>query len=296
MKKRIELSREDKTFSFIVYLITTLVLLVIAYPVIYVISASFSSPAAVTTGKVVLLPVDFGLDGYKAVFQNKDILTGYFNTIYYTILGTVINVAVTLCAAYPMSRRDFPARRKFAFFFTFTMLFSGGMIPTYMVVKELGLLDTTWALVLPGAISVYNLTVTRSFLESSIPHEMLEAAQIDGCSDFQYFFRFVLPLSKAVIAVITLFYAVSHWNSYFNALLYINTRERYPLQLFLREILVNNKVDAAVMDEGIMNAKQGLADLLKYSLIVVSTLPIMCIYPFIQKYFVQGVMIGSVKG
>ena len=296
MKKRIELSREDKTFSFIVYLITTLVLLVIAYPVIYVISASFSSPAAVTTGKVVLLPVDFGLDGYKAVFQNKDILTGYFNTIYYTILGTVINVAVTLCAAYPMSRRDFPARRKFAFFFTFTMLFSGGMIPTYMVVKELGLLDTTWALVLPGAISVYNLTVTRSFLESSIPHEMLEAAQIDGCSDFQYFFRFVLPLSKAVIAVITLFYAVAHWNSYFNALLYINTRERYPLQLFLREILVNNKVDAAVMDEGIMNAKQGLADLLKYSLIVVSTLPIMCIYPFIQKYFVQGVMIGSVKG
>ena len=296
MKKQIKLSREDKTFGFIVYLITTLVLLVIAYPVIYVISASFSSPAAVTTGKVVFLPVDFGLDGYKAVFQNKDILTGYLNTIYYTVLGTLINVAVTLCAAYPMSRRDFPARRRFAFFFTFTMLFSGGMIPTYMVVKELGLLDTTWALVLPGAISVYNLTVTRSFLESSIPHEMLEAAQIDGCSDFQYFFRFVLPLSKAVIAVITLFYAVAHWNSYFNALLYINTRERYPLQLFLREILVNNKVDAAVMDEGIMNAKQGLADLLKYSLIVVSTLPIMCIYPFIQKYFVQGVMIGSVKG
>ena len=218
------------------------------------------------------------------------------NTIYYTVLCTLINVAVTLCAAYPMSRRDFPARRKFAFFFTFTMLFSGGMIPTYMVVKELGLLDTTWALVLPGAISVYNLTVTRSFLESSIPHEMLEAAQIDGCSDVQYFFRFVLPLSKAVIAVITLFYAVSHWSAYFNALLYINTREKYPLQLFLREILVNNKIDAAVMDEGIMNAKQGLADLLKYSLIVVSTLPIMCIYPFIQKYFVQGVMIGSVKG
>ena len=296
MKKRIKLSREDKTFSFIVYLIATLVLLVIAYPVIYVVSASFSSPAAVTTGKVVLLPVDFGLDGYKAVFQNKDVLTGYLNTIYYTVLGTLINVAVTLCAAYPMSRRDFPARRKFAFFFTFTMLFSGGMIPTYMVVKELGLLDTTWALVLPGAISVYNLTVTRSFLESSIPHEMLEAAQIDGCSDVQYFFRFVLPLSKAVIAVITLFYAVSHWSAYFNALLYINTREKYPLQLFLREILVNNKIDAAVMDEGIMNAKQGLADLLKYSLIVVSTLPIMCIYPFIQKYFVQGVMIGSVKG
>ena len=262
-KNKIRIPKEDKIFNFIVYTISTIILLLIAYPVIYVVSASFSSPAAVTTGKVMLWPVDFGLDGYKAVFENKDILIGYRNTIFYTVLGTLINVAVTLCAAYPMSRPDFKARNKFSFFFTVTMLFSGGMIPTYMVVKDLGLLDTTWSLLLPGAVSVYNLMVTRSFIESTIPYEMLEAAQIDGCSDAQYFFRFVLPLSKAVIAVITLFYAVSHWNSYFNALLYITTRDKYPLQLFLREILVNNKVDPSMMDEGIANAKQGLADLLK---------------------------------
>lgn len=296
MKNRIRTSKEDKVFNIIVFSICAVVLILIAYPVIYVLSASLSSPAAVTTGKVTFLPVDFSLDGYKAVFENKDILIGYRNTIFYTVLGTVINVAVTLCAAYPMSRKDFKARNKFSFFFTVTMLFSGGMIPTYMVVKDLGLLDTTWSLVLPGAVSIYNLMVTRSFIESTIPHEMLEAAQIDGCSDAQYFFKFVLPLSKSVIAVITLFYAVSHWNSYFNALLYINTRDKYPLQLFLREILVNNKVDPSTMDEGIAAAKQGLSDLLKYSLIVVSSLPIMCVYPFVQKYFVQGVMIGSVKG
>lgn len=299
MKKgtAIKPSKEDRIFYGIVLVIVTLIFLTVLYPIIYVISASFSSPTAVSTGKVVLWPVDFGLDGYKAVFENKDVLTGYRNTLFYTAFGTLINVFATLFAAYPLSRSDFVGRRYFLFFFTFTMLFSGGMIPTYMVMRDLHLLNTIWAVVLPGAVAVYNLMVARSFIEGNIPREMLEAAQVDGCSDFRYFWNFVLPLSKPVIAVITLFYAVSHWNAYFNAFLYLDDRNLFPLQLFLREILINNKVDATVVtDQAFLEAKQGLADLLKYSLIVVSTLPIMCLYPFIQKYFVKGVMIGSVKG
>ena len=299
MKKgtAIKPSKEDRIFYGVVLVIVTLIFLTVLYPIIYVISASFSSPSAVSTGKVVLWPVEFGLDGYKAVFENKDVLIGYRNTLFYTVFGTLINVFATLFAAYPLSRSDFAGRRYFLFFFTFTMLFSGGMIPTYMVMRDLHLLNTIWSVVLPGAVAVYNLMVARSFIESNIPREMLEAAQVDGCSDFRYFWTFVMPLSKPVIAVITLFYAVGHWNAYFNAFLYLDDRNLFPLQLFLREILINNKVDAAtVTDQAFLDAKQGLADLLKYSLIVVSTLPIMCLYPFIQKYFVKGVMIGSVKG
>ncbi len=299
MKKgtAIKPSKEDRIFYGVVLVIVTLIFLTVLYPIIYVISASFSSPTAVSTGKVVLWPVEFGLDGYKAVFENKDVLIGYRNTLFYTVFGTLINVFATLFAAYPLSRSDFAGRRYFLFFFTFTMLFSGGMIPTYMVMRDLHLLNTIWSVVLPGAVAVYNLMVARSFIESNIPREMLEAAQVDGCSDFRYFWTFVMPLSKPVIAVITLFYAVGHWNAYFNAFLYLDDRNLFPLQLFLREILINNKVDAAtVTDQAFLDAKQGLADLLKYSLIVVSTLPIMCLYPFIQKYFVKGVMIGSVKG
>ena len=291
-------SKEDKVFYFITYALVTLVFLSVLYPIVYVISASFSSPTAVSTGKVVLWPVDFSLEGYKAVFENQDVLIGYRNTIFYTVFGTFINVAVTLFAAYPLSRRDFVGRRYFLFFFTFTMLFNGGMIPTYMAMRDLHLLNTVWAVLLPGAIAVYNLMVARSFIESNIPRDLLEATQVDGCSDFRYFWNFVLPLSKPVIAVITLFYAVTHWNAYFNAFLYLDDRNLFPLQLFLREILINNKVDAstAMVDQAFLEAKQGLADLLKYSLIVVSTLPIMCLYPFVQKYFIKGVMIGSVKG
>lgn len=296
-KSAIKNTREDKIFYAITYLVVTLIFLAVLYPIIYIISASFSSPAAVSTGKVILWPVDFSLDGYQAVFENKDVLTGYRNTIFYTVFGTFINVVVTLFAAYPLSRTDFIGRRYFLFFFTFTMLFGGGMIPTYMVMRDLHLLNTVWAVLLPGAVAVYNLMVARSFIEGNIPRELLEATQVDGCSDFRYFWSFVLPLSKPVIAVITLFYAVAHWNAYFNAFLYLDNRELFPLQLFLREILINNKVDASVaVDQAFLEAKQGLSDLLKYSLIIVSTLPIMCLYPFIQKYFVKGVMIGSVKG
>lgn len=295
--KNIRISNSDKIFYAVVFVLVSLVFLVTLYPLVYIVSASFSSARAVSTGQVVLWPVEFSLDGYKEVFGNKDIARGYVNTIFYTCFGTFINVAVTMMAAYPLSRSDFKGRNKLAFIFTFTMLFNGGMIPTYLVVNGMGLTDTVWAMVLPNALSVYNMIVARTFIQNNIPNEMLQAAQIDGCSDTRYFFSMVLPLSKTVIAVITLFYAVGHWNSFFNAFLYLNDRSRYPLQIILKEILVSSKIEAnMLMDAEQMDAKQGLAELLKFSLIIVATVPILCVYPFVQKYFVKGVMVGSVKG
>lgn len=297
IKSKIGRSRDDKIFDAVVMLVVTFIFIVMLYPLIYIVSASFSSARAVSTGRVFLWPVEPSVEGYRAVFENKDILGGYINTIFYTVFGTFINIAVTMMAAYPLARVDFKARGVLSFVFTFTMLFNGGMVPTYLVIKQLGMINTVWALVLPGAISVYNMIVARSFIQSNIPNELLQAAQIDGCSDTRYFFSMVLPLSKTVIAVITLFYAVTHWNAFFNAFLYLNDRAKYPLQIILKEILVSSKVDASmVLDEELMAAKQGLAELLKFSLIIVATAPILCVYPFIQKYFVKGVMIGSVKG
>ena len=241
--------------------------------------------------------MDFSLEGYKAVFSNDDIITGYMNTIFYTVCGTFVNVCVTVIAAYPLSRKDLVGQNFFAFLFSFTMLFSGGMIPNYLLMKDLHLLNTRWVMIIPGALSVYNMLVVKTFFQSSIPGELLEAAQIDGCSDAKYFFKILLPLSKASIAVITLYYAVSHWNSYFNALMYLDDRTKIPLQLVLREILVSNKISGEMIyDQELLEAKQNLSELLKYSLIVVSSLPIICVYPFVQKYFVKGVMVGSVKG
>jgi len=209
----------------------------------------------------------------------------------------MINISLTMIAAYPLARRNLPGRGFFTFLFTFTMMFSGGMIPNYILMKELKIINTAWCMLLPGAVSAYNLIVARTFIQNSIPEELLEAAQIDGCTDAQFFFRFVLPLSKAVMAVITLYYAVHHWNAYFNAFLYLNKRDLYPLQIFLREILIMNSVNTEmVVDTQMQEAMQGMADLLKYSLIVVSTAPILCIYPFLQRYFIKGVMIGSLKG
>jgi multiple sugar transport system permease protein/putative aldouronate transport system permease protein len=231
------------------------------------------------------------------VLEYRPVYTGYANTLFYTVFGTLINVSFTMCAAYALARKSLPARGFFTFLFTFTMLFSGGLIPNYILMKQLGIINTRWAMLLPGAISAYNLIVTRTFIQNSIPDELLEAAQIDGCGDARFFFEFVLPLSKAVVAVITLYYAVAHWNAYFNAFIYLSNRDLYPLQIFLREILVMNQVSTdMVIDPKMQEAMQGMADLLKYSLIVVSTAPILCIYPFLQRYFIKGVMIGSLKG
>mgnify|MGYP004478705875 FL=1 len=296
-KQQIKLPKDDRIFYLCVNIFVALILIIVLWPLIFIVSSSFSSKEAVMAGRVFFLPVDFSLEGYKAIFKTGEVLVGYKNTILYTFFGTILNVSLTMIAAYALSRKDLPHRKGLMFLFTFTMIFSGGMVPTYIVVSNLGLLNTPLALILPGAMSVYNMVIARSFIENSIPNEVLEAAFIDGCDDFGYFRMILLPLSGSVIAVITLYYAVAHWNAYFNAFLYITDAKLYPLQLVLRNILLANQMDSAmVTDFDTMTSKQGLADLMKYSLIVVSSLPVLIMYPFVQKHFVKGVMIGSVKG
>ena len=288
---------QDKIFYAITFVIMALLIIITGYPLLYILSSSFSSRAAVLSGKVFLFPVDFSLEGYEAVFKNKDVLIGYRNTIFYTVAGTMINVFVTMLAGYAFARKGWVLKKTMTKLFMFTMLFSGGMVPTYLLIRSLGMLNTVWVMIIPGAMTIHNMIIARTFIENNIPYELFEAARIDGCDDFRYFIHIVLPLSAAILAVLTLYYAVGHWNSYFSALIYLNKRNMYPLQVFLREILVLNQFSAEdIVDEELMQVKQGMADLLKYSLIVVSTAPILCMYPFIQRYFVKGVMIGSVKG
>ena len=295
-QRSIAVSRKDMFFYCVIHIIMTLLVLLVLYPLLYILSASFSSPDAVVTGRVFLWPVEPSLRGYEAVFSYKPVFIGYRNTIFYTVAGTAINVTLTMMAAYPLARRDLVGRNIIMRLFTFTMIFSGGMIPTYLLMRSLGLLNTVWSQLIPGAISVYNMIIARTFI-SDIPGELLEAARIDGCPDIRYFCSVVLPLSKAVISVLALYYAVTHWNSYFRAFLYLSDQNLFPLQLFLRQILVKNSIDTELlMDPELEEAIQGMRDLLKYSLIVVSTVPILCVYPFVQKYFIKGVMIGSVKG
>lgn len=291
------LTREDKVFYSINNLFLGLLLVLIAYPMLYIISSSFSSTQAVITGKVWLFPVDFSLDGYKAVFENEYILKGYLNSFYYALAGTAINIVMTILAAYPLSRKNLWGKGPIMFLFTFTMLFSGGIIPNYLLVKNLGMINTRWALLIPNAIMVYNMIIARTFFQNTIPDDLLEASRIDGCSDFRFLVQVVLPLSQAIIAVLVLYYAVFHWNSFFQAFIYLSNRELFPLQIVLRDILIMNSIDAdMIVDEELLIAKQGLEDLLKYSLIIVASLPIWCVYPFAQKYFIKGVMIGSIKG
>ncbi|MDR1600791.1 MAG: carbohydrate ABC transporter permease [Oscillospiraceae bacterium] len=296
-REKIRHSMGDRIYYAVSKVLLTLLWLIIAYPVVYVLSASFSSGIAVSSGQVVLWPVDLSLESYRAVFQHPDIMTGYRNTIFYTVTATTLNVAMTMIAAYPLSRGDMPGRNGFMFLFSFTMWFSGGLIPFYILMSNMRMINTVWVMIIPGAISVYNMILVRTFLANSIPKELLEAATIDGCSDAGYFIYMLLPLAKAVIAVITLFYAVGHWNQYFNGFIYLINRKLMPLQVILREVLVKNQIDMTLIaDPELAVARQGLADVLKHALIVVATVPILCVYPFIQRYFVQGVMIGSIKG
>ena len=295
--KKVKLPLDDKIYYSIAYSFIIIMAIFVLLPLLNILASSFSSPAAVNAGRVVLWPVDWSLEGYKKIFTNQRVWIGYRNTFFYTISGTLINITVTLFCAYPLSRRNLPHRSFFSFLFVFTMLFSGGLIPTYMQVRNLRILNTIWAMLLPGAMAVYQMIVTRTFIQSNIPAELLEMAQIDGCNDFRFFAQFVLPLSKPVIAVITMQYAVAHWNAYFDAFIYLSNRNLFPLQSFLREILIMNQMlSVDYVDPETAVAMQGLADLLKYSLIVVATVPILCVYPFIQKYFVHGIMIGSLKG
>ena len=241
--------------------------------------------------------MDVTLKGYKAVFKNHKIITGFGNTIFYMVVGTILNIVMTVLCAYPLSRKEFVHRNKIAALFVFTMYFSGGMVPTYMVVSNLNLIDTRWAMIIPSAMSTYNMIIARTYMVNSIPDELYEAAQMDGCTPFKYLIRVIVPLSKPILAVLTLYYGVSRWNSYFDAMLYLNDQSLQPLTIVLREILIQNQIDYTMLtDVGAAAELQGMTELLKYSTIVVASVPVLIIYPFVQKYFVKGVMIGAVKG
>ena len=297
--KKIKISKQDRIYLFLVYLFLGIFTICVLYPLLYVVSCSFSDPEALVQGKVFFLPVKPGLQGYKAVFQNAKVWRGYGNTILYTVVGTAIGVAVSIIASYVLSRKEFPLHKFLSGFFMFTMFFGGGTIPTYLWLKSLGMLNTIWAIVLPGAVNVWLVMVGRTFLQSSIPEELFEAVCLDGGNYFQYFFKIILPLSKPILAVLALNFALVHWNSYYSALLYLSDAQKYPLQIVLREILIQNTIDLTSMTGVNVNSmmkNQYLSELLKYSLIIVSSVPLLVIYPFIQKYFIKGVMIGSVKG
>ena len=250
------------------------------------------------SGKVRLLPVDFTFQSYRAVFKYSSIWVGYRNSIIYAIIGTTISMVLTLFAAYPLSRSDFRGKKILMFIILLTMMFSGGLIPNYLLVKNLHLLDTMWAVVLPGAVSAYNIIVARTFFDNTIPKELQEAAEMDGCSDFKFFLKVVIPLSAPIIAVLSLWVIVGLWNSYFMPMIYLDSQEKYPLQLVLRRILLLSQINLnqTNIDPEIIRRNQYLGEMLKYGTIIVSTLPLMIVYPFVQKYFVKGVMIGSVKG
>ena len=296
-KNRIRTSAEDMMLYTITNICLCLLLIIIVYPLIYMVSSSFSSGRAVSSGRVILWPVEPTLDGYRTVFSYRAVLTGYRNTIIYTLAGTAVNVILTLFAAFPLSRRDFPARKFYMTLFIITMFFSGGLIPSYILIVQLGLINNMWAIILPGAISTFNMIITRTFFLSSVPSELIEATQIDGCNDFRFFLVILLPLSKAIIAVITLFYGVNHWNAWFSAMLYLRNPNLRPLQLVLRDILLAIQFDPSeITDPELLERLIFLADLMKYSLIIVATVPVVAVYPFVQKYFIKGVMIGSIKG
>jgi multiple sugar transport system permease protein/putative aldouronate transport system permease protein len=272
-------------------------MIVCLYPLLYVLSSSLSSPTAVLTGKVRLWPVDFGFKGYITVFKNMSVYTGYTNSIIYTAIGTLLNVSMTLMTAYPLSRRELVGRMAISFMLAFTMWFNGGMIPTYILMKNMNFINTRMAMWFPGMVSVWNVIITRTYFKTTIPDELFESASLDGCTYGKYFIYVVLPLSGAIIAVISLFSAVGHWNAYFNAFLYLNNEKLYPLQVILRNILLQNAVTTDSLASLRSDASEaGLQELLKYSLIMVACIPVWCAYPFVQKFFVRGVMVGSIKG
>lgn len=298
-KVSVSQTRGDKVFGVINTIFIVFITIITLYPLIYVCSASISSPASVTSGRMWLWPTDITLEGYKRILKNTEIWTGYANTILYTVINVVISLAVTLPAAYALTVKALPGRKFLVFVFSVTMFFSGGMIPLYVVCRNLGLVNTLWAVILPSATSMWYIILTRTFFQSTIPHELEEASEIDGCSVFATFLRIVLPLSAPIIAVMALYFGVGRWNSYFGEMIFLRDRTKFPLQLFLREILIiakfseqnTNNADAITMAEQIR-----ISSIIKYATMIVATLPVIAAYPFIQRYFVKGVMIGSIKG
>lgn len=292
----------DRVFDGFNYLILTILLLCVLYPVIYVVSSSFSSGVAVVGGKVRLLPVDFNIRAYKIVFGYKKVWIGYANTIFYTVAHTALGLALCILAAYPLSRKAMPCRGFFSLLFAFTMWFGGGTIPTYLLIRDLHMLNTRWAIILPGAMGVYNMIILRTYFETGIPGELYDSAKVDGCTELKCLLKIVLPLSKATLVVIGMYFAVGMWNSYMSAFLYLRDWELQPLQIFLREILVMNQNVSTENDYILGLTTQNkmemmnVYEVIKYVIIVVSTLPLALAYPFFQRYFAKGVMIGAVKG
>ncbi|OZG65885.1 carbohydrate ABC transporter permease [Bifidobacterium eulemuris] len=292
--------RQKKTMSDwivdgVIAVIVVAIVLVIIYPLWFIVIASFSDPTDVATGNVTLLPKGFSFDAYATILADSRIWTGYANTILYTVVGTVVNLLVTIPAAFACARKEFKPRRVLMLLFTFTMFFGGGLVPSYLLMKQLNLLDSMWVFILPGAFGVYNMIIARSFFESSIPEELRDAARVDGVSYFGFFVKIVLPLSSAIIAVIGLYCFVGHWNDYFTGLIYIRTQDKQPLQVVLQNILLANQTDQGAAGMSAAQS-QNLGDQIKFGIILVSTLPLLIIYPFLQKYFNKGVMIGAVKG
>lgn len=291
------ISLGDKVLNIFFYLILLALLIVCAYPVYFVLIASVSTPAAVDSGRLLLYPEGFHLDGYKYVIEDSRILSGYMNTLIYTVSGTLLGLGLSIPAGYVLSRKDLVGGSIIMKLLVFTMYFSGGLIPTFLVAKGLNLVNTRMIVILLDCVSVYNIILIRNFCESNVPDELHEATEIDGCDNFRFFFQFVIPLSKAIIAVIVLYLAVGYWNSYYNALVYLNDPAKKPLQLILREMLMSTSMNATeVGDAEMAGLYMQMVRVVKYAVIVVATAPIMCVYPFLQKYFVQGVMIGAVKG
>lgn len=290
-------SKGDLWFDIINYVMLTIVMLLVLFPLYFVLIASLSDPNLIYSGEVWFFPKGFTLDGYGRIFSYSSIWIGYANSILYASLGTLIGVAVTVCAAYPLARKGLAGKPVIMWFLLISMFFSGGLIPTYLLIKDLHMLNTIWALVIPGAGGVFNVIIVRTFFQSTIPDEMWEAASIDGCSNTRFFWSIVLPLSKSVIAVMVLYHVVGFWNGFFDALIYLNDESKYPLQLVLRNILVQNQANSSMMiDVESYAAKMRVTELIKYGVIMVSSLPLLILYPFLQKYFVKGVMIGSIKG
>lgn len=288
-------SAGDRLFDAINLLVLIVLCLIVVYPLYYVVLASVTDPAVVHTGKLLLYPEAPYFKGYAEALAYPQLISGYGNTIWYTVLNAIVALCATIPAAYALSRRDLVGRRFVMFLFTFTMFFNGGIIPMFLTIKSLKIYNTAWALVLPAAVSVYNLIVCRSFFESSLPQELLEAAQIDGCNDFRFFFTMAIPLSKTIIAVMLLYYATAMWNTFFNALMFLQDESRMPLQVVLRNLVLSNQLSMSASGAEFAE-KQKLVDQLKYVIITVSAVPLMIVYPFVQKYFASGVMLGAVKG
>jgi len=294
-------TKGDKIFDGVLLIILSSIFLVVAYPLYFVIISSISDPLAVASGEVYFYPIGFTLDGYRKVFEQQTVVRGFYNSLLYTSVGVAINLLVTIPTAYALSRPDFALRKPITIFYLITIFVSGGTMPTYLIVRATGLMNTMWALVIPGAITVFNTVVARTYFQTNIPLEMLEAAKLDGCGNTRFFLHVCLPISGAIIAIMVLFYGVSHWNSYFSALLYMNDRSRWPLQLELRNILLLNSLASQpgiLSEEALAERKrlEALMEMIKYSLIIVSSIPMLVLYPFIQRHFVKGVMIGAIKG